>query len=187
MRRFLLVPLLLAGCQPAPAPVANDTAAAANVALPEPAAPLPPVEPIPPGQPGGLPDDRTPISEAPFTPESAQGAADVVQRYYALIASGRYADAFALRVPGQQDAGAFAAGFARYAEYHAQVGGPGKIDAGAGQRLVTVPVQTYGREKNGAPFHASGTSTLQRTEVDGATPDQRRWRIREIALKTIPE
>ena len=32
------------------------------------------------------------VSEEPFTPESAQGAANVVQTYFALIESGDYKD-----------------------------------------------------------------------------------------------
>ena len=61
--------------------------------MPAPQAPSgPPVEPLPPGSPGALPDDRTPVSEAPFTPESAQGAAQVVQTYFALLEGGRAAD-----------------------------------------------------------------------------------------------
>src|SRR5689334_20691642 len=58
------------------------------------AAAYPPVSPPDPGQPGGLPDDRTPISEAPFTPTSAQGAANVVQIYYALLGQHRYEEAW---------------------------------------------------------------------------------------------
>ena len=89
-----------------------------------------PLNPPAPGTPGGLPDDRTPLSEAPFTPDSAQGAANVVQTYYALIAERKYREAFALRdgtVVGPKTADAFAADFARYSEYHANVGGPSAI------------------------------------------------------------
>jgi len=179
MRRFLFVPLLLGGCHPASAPSGNDTTAPPPAAT----ASLGPVAPTAPGKPGGLPDDRTPISEAPFTPDSAQGAADVVQRYYALIEAGRYGEAYRLREPGGPSAAEFAGSFARYAEYHAQIGAPGRVDAGAGQRYVTVPVQTYGRDKNGQAFHQSGTITLHRAgDIDGATPEQKSWRIRSIDL-----
>ncbi|WP_010187530.1 hypothetical protein [Sphingomonas sp. PAMC 26605] len=147
-----------------------------------------PLDPPAPGTPGGLPDDRTPVSEARFTPDSAQGAADVVQTYYALIGEQKYTQAFALREPGAGNAAAFAAGFAAYSEYHAHVGAPGAIDAGAGQRYVTVPVQVYARLKRGAtPVYEIGAVTLHRSgDIDGATPAQRRWRIRSIALKPAP-
>lgn len=151
---------------------------------------LVPLDPPAPGTPGGLPDDRTPISEAPFTPDSAQGAANVVQTYYALIGAGNYTQAFALREPGSAgSATAFAAGFSRYSEYHANVGAPGPIDAGAGQRYVTVPVQVYARlKRGGVPVYQLGNVVLHRTgDVDGATAEQRAWHIRSIDLKTTTD
>jgi hypothetical protein len=148
---------------------------------------LPPVAPPEPGTPGGLPKGGV-VSEGKFTPDSAQGAADVVQTYYALLGEGRYREAHALWDDDGRASGmsvdAFVASFARYSEYHAQIGAPGRVDAGAGQRYVTVPVVLYGRLKaNAAPYHASGTVTLHRVgDVDGATPAQKRWHLRDIAL-----
>jgi len=188
MRRYWFVTLVLAGCQPAPVPNGNETIAPIPSDSPSAAIASPvQVEPIAPGKPGGLPDDRTPVTEAPFTADSPQGAADVVQRYFALVEAGRYGEAYRLREPGGPSAAEFAGSFARYAEYHAQVGAPGAVDAGAGQRYVTVPVQAYGRDKDGRAFHESGTITLHRTgDIDGATPEQKRWRIRSIELKPAP-
>jgi membrane-bound inhibitor of C-type lysozyme len=209
MRLFLpLAACALAACSTQPADnmaAANVEAAdgesnSAGVALPDdktgeaaqtaPAAPIPQtVTPPAPGEPGGLPDDRTPVSEAPFTEDSAQGAANVVQTYYALLEAGKYRDAWLLwRNRGQasgMSAQAFAASFAKYSEYHAAVGAPGRIDAGAGQRYVTVPVQVYGRLKAGnRPFNLLGSATLRRAgDVDGATAEQRRWRIESIDVK----
>ena len=166
------------------------TVAAANDVAPEPSpSPEPsfaPVEPIAPGQPGGLPDDRTPVSEARFTADSAQGAANVVQNYYALIGAGKYAEAYKLWEP--EAAGmtrdAFVASFARYVQYNAQIGAPGAIDAGAGQRYVEVPVQLYGRFRTGKPFHMLGSVTLHRAaDIDGATPEQKNWRIKSTDIK----
>jgi membrane-bound inhibitor of C-type lysozyme len=138
----------------------------------------PQVQPPAPGSPGGLPDDRTPISEAPFTPQSAQGAANVVQTYYGLIESGRYAEAAKLRRDGQAE------DFAPYAEYHAQVGAPGRIEGAAGSLYVEVPVVIYGRLKSGGEVHRSGKAVLRRVnDVPGSTPEQRRWRIERIELK----
>ncbi|MDB5703141.1 MAG: hypothetical protein JWN66_257 [Sphingomonas bacterium] len=152
-------------------------------------APLTPPEP---GTPGGLPDDRTPISEAPFTPDSAQGAANVVQTYYALLGEGKYRQAWTLWDDGGKASGmspqAFAASFARYFQYHANVGAPGDVDAGAGQRYVTVPVQVYGRLKQGAtPVNMLGSVTLHRVgDIDGATAAQKSWHIRSIDIKPRP-
>ena len=159
---------------------------------PAPASAPPPLDPPAPGTPGGLPDDRTPLSEAPFTAGSAQGAADVVQRYYALLGEGKYAEARSLWADGGKASGSspagFAAQFAAYSEYHANIGAPGDVDAGAGQRYVTVPVQVYARLKDGArPEYRLGSVTLHRTaDIDGATAEQKRWHIRSIDLKPAP-
>lgn len=170
-------------------PPAADAGGAAQPARADLTAPIPQtVTPPAPGEPGGLPDDRTPVSEAPFTEDSAQGAANVVQTYYALLEAGKYRDAWLLwRNRGQasgMSAEAFAASFAKYSEYHAAIGAPGRIDAGAGQRYVTVPVQVYGRLKAGnRPFNLLGSATLRRAgDVDGATAEQRRWRIERIEV-----
>lgn len=151
-----------------------------------------PLDPPAPGEPGGLDDDRTPVSEAPFTAESAQGAANVVQTYYALIGEKKYRQAWALWSDGGRASGmsadAFAASFDKYSEYRANIGAPGRIDAGAGQRYVTVPVQVYGRLKQGGrPFNLRGSITLHRTaDIDGATPEQRSWHIRSADLPARP-
>ncbi|MES2442631.1 MAG: MliC family protein [Pseudomonadota bacterium] len=191
MRLFLLIPACaLAACTPQPAnDAAPDNAATIiDAKVPEPSPTLAPLNPPAPGEPGGLDNDTTPVSEAPFTADSAQGAANVVQTYYALIEQGKVDQAYALWEPGAAGmrAPAFAASFAKYSEVHANIGAPGDIDAGAGQRYVTVPVQVYGRLKDGTPFNMRGSVTLHRTEVDGATPEQRKWHIRssDIAPST---
>ncbi|MDF0487603.1 hypothetical protein PX554_05635 [Sphingomonas sp. H39-1-10] len=149
-----------------------------------------PLSPPAPGTPGGLPDDRTPISEAPAAPESAQGAASVVERYYGLIGERKYKPAWQMWRGG--GAGSrltladFADSFSPYSEYHANVGAPGRIDAGAGQRYVTVPVQIYARLKQTRkPFYQIGTVTLQRSDVDGGTAAQKVWHIQQVALKPV--
>ena len=221
MRYLIALPLLVAaGCAPDNSATINSVdinAAAIQAqgsvdayangqveATPSPVEP-PPVEPTPaadatpepltppePGTPGGLPDDRTPISEAPFTPDSAQGAANVVQTYYALLGQGKYRQAWALWDNGGKASGmsaaAFAASFARYSEYHANVGAPGRIEAGAGQRHVTVPVQVYGRLKQGAtPVYMLGSVTLHRVgDIDGASPAQKSWHISSADIKPRP-
>jgi len=214
LRLLIALPLLLAGCGPsgdrtsqgtidinaAAEARRNDVANHAAIAtgddntpaiLPTPIASPAPVEPREPGTPGGLPKDGV-VAEAPFTPDSAQGAANVVQTYFALIEQGKYHRARALwddggKASGMDDA-AFAASFGKYSEYHAQIGAPGEVDAGAGQRYVTVPVQLYGRLKAGAaPFHARGEVTLHRVgDIDGATAEQKTWHIRTISAKPAP-
>lgn len=149
-----------------------------------------PLAPPPPGAPGGLPDDRTPISEAPAAPDSAQGAAHVVERYYALISDRKYKQAWQMWHGG--GAGSrltptdFADSFSAFSEYHANIGSPGRIDAGAGQRYVTVPVQVYARLKQTRkPYYQIGSVTLQRADVDGASAAQKAWRIQQVAIKPV--
>jgi membrane-bound inhibitor of C-type lysozyme len=138
----------------------------------------PAVQPPEPGQPGGLPDDRTPVSEAPFTPESAQGAANVVQTFYAHLEAGKAGDA------GKLVRGATPPDIARYTSYHALVGAPGEVEGAAGSLFVEVPVVIYGRLKTGQPVHQSGRAVLRRSnDVPGATAEQRAWRIERIELK----
>jgi membrane-bound inhibitor of C-type lysozyme len=136
-----------------------------------------PVSPPEPGTPGGLPDDKTPISEAPFKPTSAQGAANVVQTYFALMEQERAAEAAKLRSDGKPE------DLSPYASYHAQVGGPGQIEGAAGSLFVEVPVVLYGRLKTGAEFHRSGKAVLRRVnDVPGSTAEQRKWRIEKFDL-----
>jgi membrane-bound inhibitor of C-type lysozyme len=140
---------------------------------PEPA----PVNPPEPGTPGGLPKDKTPISEAPFSATSAQGAANVVQTYFALLEQSKAEEAAKLRTDGKPE------DLAPYASYHAQIGGPGAVEGAAGSLFVEVPIVLYGRLKTGAEFHRSGKAVLRRVnDVPGSTAEQRRWRIDRLDL-----
>lgn len=180
-----------ASAQPA-APVAAEAPQAENVvASAPPATVLPPVEPPAPGTPGGLPDGRTPVSEAPFAATSAQGAADVVQTYYALLGDGQYGKAWRLWSGGGEASGmgeqAFADSFAKYVQYDAQVGAPGEIEGAAGSLYVEVPVVVYGRLKSGEDVHMAGPVTLRRVnDVPGSTAEQRRWHISASGVRPRP-
>jgi hypothetical protein len=179
----------------APVTTAGDSAPPATPAaaapVPVPASTSAPVSPPAPGTPGGLPDDRTPISEAPFTPTSAQGAANVVQTYYALLGEHRYDDAWKLWTQDGEGSGlsaeAFGASFAQYESYNANIGAPGQIEGAAGSLFVSVPVVIYGRRKSGEEVHELGEATLRRVnDVPGSTPEQRAWHIFRIDLKPSP-
>lgn len=152
---------------------------------------LPPLRPPAPGEAGGLPDDRTPLSEAPFSAESAQGAANVVQTYYALLEQGRYREAWRLWGDNGRASGmspeAFAASFAGYGELHAQIGAPGEIEGAAGSLYVEVPVQVYRRLKSGEEFSRLGSVVLRRVnDVPGSTEEQRRWHLQRIEVQPLP-
>ena len=172
MKKTIAIALLLAAAcskQSPPAahdaePTANETTTVENEA---------PLNPPAPGEPGGLPDDRTPISEGAIDPKSGQGAGQVVQSYFALTESGRFAEANKL-----WSAGVERLDLAGYREIHANIGAPGDVAGGAGSLYVEIPVQLYGRLKDGKAFNSRGTMTLRRVnDVPGSTEEQRRWRI----------
>jgi hypothetical protein len=171
-RSFVLLCFLACSCGSSEAPPHAADAERDAVSR----APPPPLEPPAPGQPGGLADDRTPVSEARFTAESAQGAANVLQTYYALIEAGKYVEAFRLREPSEGvTLKRFAESFDRFSEYHANIGAPSEPQGAAGSLYVEVPVQLYGRLKDGRPFSNAGTVTLRRSNnVPGGG---REWRI----------
>ena len=187
--------LALAACnQPAPsAPPAQFPASVPEAPAPAPV-PVPAGDPNAPveapGSPAGLADDRTPISEAPFTPQSAQCAADVVQTYFALIGEKKYAQAWALWGDGGKASGMtaeqFAASFDKYSQYYGNVGAPGDLEGAAGSSYVEVPAIAFGRLKTGAQFNLKGPITLKRVnDVPGSTPEQRKWRIQTSGLKPV--
>jgi hypothetical protein len=185
-RTLCLATALTAACS-APSreqadPVANSQA---QVRPSPPAEPPALVQPPVPGTPGGLPDDRRPIPEAPFAATSAQGAANVVQSYYALLEAGRFGEARRLWSGAGEASGTsetdFAASFARYEDYHARIGAPGTIEGAAGSSYVEVPVVHYGRVKNGQAFSRKAIVTLRRVnDVPGSSAEDRRWHIYRI-------
>jgi hypothetical protein len=144
----------------------------------------PAVDPPAPGTPGGFPDDRTPISEAPFTPESPNGAADVVQVYAANLGARKYAEAYALLRNPTMSLVEFSQSFDKYYQYNMQVGAPGQMEGAAGSSYIEVPVLIYGRLKTGTVVNELGSATLRRVnDVPGSTPEQRLWRIVKIETK----
>ena len=171
-RRLVLLSFLACSCgsSEAPPPPAEPRQETASRVPPR------PLEPPSPGERGGLPDDRTPVSEAAFAPESAQGAANVLQTYYALIEARKYAEAFRLREPSEGvTLERFTASFDRFSEYRANIGAPSEPQGAAGSLYIEVPVQLYGRLTDGRPFSNAGTVTLRRSNnVPGGN---REWRI----------
>ena len=169
MRSVFALALLLAGAcsREAAAPPANEAAPGNDAAA------VAPLTPPTPGEPGGLPGDRTPIAEGPIDPKSAQGAGQVLQRYFALVEAGNWAEAKDLWSEGAQKLD-----LSRYKEVHANIGAPGQLEGAAGSIYVDIPVQLYGRTNAGKEFNARGSMTLRRVnDVPGSTPRQREWHI----------
>lgn len=175
---------------------------------PGPGQPGPPVA----GEPGAValdgndnppPVDGMPVDPAtvPATPPegagypiaddepSAQDAVAVVRDYYAAINARNYAQAFALWSDGGRATGQspqqFANGFARTNGVSVEVMAPGRIDAAAGSRYVEVPVALTATHDDGSQRKYVGMYTLRRAVVDGATPEQRAWRIASAELREV--
>jgi hypothetical protein len=185
MRPILLAACALSACsiQPADQNAANEADRAAVENIVAPPAPQPTLPP--------QPANAATEAAIPIDDEGAEGAANVVRTYYALIGRGDYAAARALwedrGAASGMSAEAFAASFARYRDYRAEVGAPGRVDPGAGQRYVAVPVRVHGTLRDGGrPFNMEGSLILHRTVVDGATAEQKSWRIRESGVRPRP-
>src|SRR5690606_21387965 len=125
---------------------------------------------------------------SPAEPAS-QDAAAVVREYSASLDSGSYARAYALWSDGgrasKQTPQQFADGFADTAGVVATLGDPMNEDAGAGQRYIQVPASITATRTDGSVHRYAGTYTLHRTIVDGATDEQRAWRIASADLREV--
>jgi hypothetical protein len=177
----LVLPLLLAGCGE---PEAQNTAAVVPGATPAVAPqPLPDGFPPAPGQPGALPVGGVFQASAPVDPKSADGAAEAVQRYFALIGEKKFDEARQLVGPTPPDLKTFERRMSFYPIYRARVGKPGQMEGAAGSSYVEVPIQTYGRNAAGELFNRRETVQLKRVnDVPGATPEQLSWRIYQITV-----
>jgi len=183
-RTLLAALLLLAACERAEPPATAPSGETPRVAQPaearEKAVVQPaPLEPAQPGEPGGLPDDRTPLAEGPIDPRSEQDAGQVVQRFFALLEAGRSDEVRGLLNPGA----VLPPLLTSAREVHANIGAPGRAEGAAGSLYVEVPVQVYGRGADGAAIDRRGTAVLRRVnDVPGSTPAQRRWHIERIQI-----
>ncbi|MFS8063635.1 MAG: hypothetical protein ACMG5Z_03505 [Luteimonas sp.] len=168
---------------PDPDTVSPDTPVASDG---EPVAPLPgALEPPSPGATGTLPDD---LPLPPGEP-SPQDAVAVVRDYYASIDAHDYAHAYVLWSDGGRSTGKttqqFADGFADTASVSAQIDPPGRIDAAAGSRYIKVPVTITATQRDGSAKRYVGSYTLRRAVVDGASAEQRAWRIASADLSEV--
>ncbi len=111
-------------------------------------------------------------------PVGALEAASLIETYYALVASGRSAEAAALREDGVVE------DVRPFATLAAQVGPPGRVEGAAGSLYVETPVVVYGRYDAGGDFMKSGKVVLRRSnDVPGASAAERTWRISRIELE----
>lgn len=120
------------------------------------------------------------------TPEDAVA---VVRDYYDSINSRSYARAYSLWSDNGRSSGQspqqFADGFADTASVAVEIHPPGPVDAGAGSRYIEVPVAISATQHDGSVRKYVGAYMLRRAVVDGATADQRAWRIGSADLREV--
>ena len=148
----------------------------------------------------GLPDgiDGQSIPPAPGELPPAPAANDgpgadeavaVVRAYYDAINGGSFGRAYALWSDGGKASGQspqqFADGFDDTAEVSVEVMTPGRIDPAAGSRYIEVPVALAATRDDGSIHRYVGAYTLRRAVVDGATAEQRAWRIASADIREV--
>jgi hypothetical protein len=120
-------------------------------------------------------------------PGSADAAVAVIPGYYAAIARGEFAVAHALwadeGAASGQSLDEFRGGFAETRSVEVDAGEPGRIEGAAGSRYIRLPVEVRATLLDGIAQCFRGEYTLRRSEVAGATAQQRLWRIHSADLR----
>ncbi|BDU17638.1 hypothetical protein [Lysobacter auxotrophicus] len=120
---------------------------------------------------------------------SVEDAVAVIRDYYAAINRRDFAQAYALWSDGgrssNQTPEQFAAGFADTTGVSVEIMAPGRVDAAAGSRYVEVPVALTATHADGRQQRFVGAYTLRRAVVDGASAEQRAWRIGTADLREV--
>jgi hypothetical protein len=132
--------------------------------------------------------DAVELGPLPLDRDSPAAVA-VVRDYYAAIAERDFRRAYGLWAGEGAAMGQtydqFVAGFARTESVAAEIGRPGPVEGAAGSRYVSVPVVVGALTREGENQGLEGTYVLRRSEVEGATPEQRLWRIESADLRRI--
>lgn len=183
-RRWISLTLVIAmsGCGNPQRPANENRVAETSVSTTE--APSVPADPaqIGPGEPGGLPDDRTPFAEGSIDPKSAQGAGLVLQRYAGLLEQRKFAEARLLWSDDGKASGLtekeFSDSFTQYSEIHSEIGSPGEMEGAAGSSFVEIPFRLFGKLASGKPFNQVGSVAMRRVnDVPGSSAADRQWHL----------
>lgn len=133
--------------------------------------------------------DPSAFPDAAVAEPTADDALAVVHDYYAAISAGDFARAHALWSDGGRASGQtlaqFAAGFAQTASVQARTGQPGQVEGAAGSRFIEVPVAVRATQRDGSLRDFTGSYVLRRAVVDGASAEQRAWRIASAELREV--
>lgn len=160
-------------------------------ALDENGNPLPVAGEIAPNpDPAAVAPDAAPI-DATATEPTPEDAVALIRDYYAAINGKNFDHAYTLWSDGGrasgQDPQQFANGFAQTAGVSVEVMPPGRVDAGAGQRYVEVPVAITATQRDGSQRKYIGGYTLRRAVVDGASAEQRAWHIASADIREVKQ
>ncbi|MGH7658517.1 MAG: hypothetical protein ACREL6_09795, partial [Gemmatimonadales bacterium] len=116
-------------------------------------------------------------------------AVDVVRRYYSAINDRDFQEAYGLWSDSGAASGqtfeSFQSGFSRTARVEVEPGTPGRVEPAAGSRYVKVPVVVRAEAQTGELQRFEGTYTLRRSVVDGATAEQRLWRLYSADINLV--
>jgi hypothetical protein len=120
---------------------------------------------------------------------SVDDATAVIRAYYDAINSKRYRDAYVCwaeqGAASRQSFEQFREGFAQTDSARVEPGKPSDIGAAMGSRYITIPVRIVAHSGGTSEMFA-GTYTLRRSVVDGATREQRLWRIEGANIRRSP-
>lgn len=171
------------GGEPPATEVASETETGAEVDPSNPETGL-----LPGGEPAEAGDESAP-EDATAPEPTPEDAVAVVRDYYASINSRSYARAYSLWSDNGRSSGQspeqFAAGFADTASVEAEIRPPGQVDAAAGSRYIEVPVAISATRSDGSVHKYVGAYVLRRAVVDGASAEQRAWRIGSADIREV--
>lgn len=122
--------------------------------------------------------DATDPSNAQAEP-GAEAAVAMLRDYYAAINARDFSRAYSLWRQNPQTPAQFADGFAGTTGVSVEIGMPGPVDAGAGQRSIEIPVRLDATQADGRVDRYAGRYLLHRSAVEGGNPD---WRIERATL-----
>jgi hypothetical protein len=135
-----------------------------------------------------VPGEGEPAVAVPDEP-TPEDAVAVVRGYYAAINGGDFARAYVLWSDGGRASGQspqqFADGFASTTGVAAEIMAPGRVDAATGSRYIEVPVALTATQRDGSQRRYVGAYVLRHAVVDGATPEQRAWRITSADIREV--
>lgn len=177
----------------------RDTTAARSVADSAPAIRVVPYDPAHPrsapvrqakaSQPPRAAQSHDSVVHLSQTTESLGDPQALVKEYYAAIRAHDFLRAYRMwQVSGQTGGRSFAqfeAGFDSTESVDARVGAAGRVEGAAGSRFVSVPVDISARLRNGTQQHFTGTYTLRRVEVPGASAAQQKWHLYAASIRQV--